>query len=428
MNVAVDVGAEALSPVMARYFQRTWVRGEGHTVFDSEGRGYLDFACGLAVTVLGHAHPRVTEAITEQAGRLLHMCSGLGYMGPVSALAAAVADHLPDPLDSVFFSNSGAEAIDGTIKLARRATGRPGIVGFGSGFHGRTYGALSITTSNPNYRRGHEPLLPDVEIAPYPRAYRDFGGDETRAVSDCLAALDALLDARGASTVAAMVIEPVLGEGGYVPAPAAFLRGLRERADQHGILLILDEVQSGYGRTGSWWGFQESGIVPDVVCLAKAMANGLPLGAIVSSRALQERWGVGAHGSTFGGNPVACAAGLAVLEVIDQQGLVENAARCGVELLAGLTALQERDQRIGDVRGRGLMIGVEFVRDRSTREPDGDLGSAMIARCADLGLVLLTCGEHHNIVRWIAPLNVTSDEISQALSIFDEALATVPAD
>jgi 4-aminobutyrate aminotransferase len=417
--------ARHLSPVMARYFQRTWTRGARHTLYDAEGRAYLDFACGLAVTILGHAHPAVSAAIREQAESLVHVCNGLGYIEPVSALAAALADHLPDPLDSVFLANSGTEAIDGAIKLARRATGRPAIVAFGGGFHGRTYGALSATTSNPNYQLGHGPLLPDVHVAPYPRVYGDFAGDEERAVRDCLAALDGLLARLDPGRLAAFLVEPVQGEGGYVPAPAAFLQGLRQRADRHGGLLIADEVQCGYGRTGRWWAFEHAGIVPDVVCLAKGMANGLPLGAIVAPRALMERWGLGAHGSTFGGNPVACAAALAVFETIDAEGLIANAAARGEELIAGLRPLAERHERIGDVRGLGMMIGVELVKDRRTREPDGVAGDALIARCADLGLLLLTCGEAHNVIRWIPPLDVSSDEIAQALAIFEEALASI---
>jgi len=222
--------------------------------------------------------------------------------------------------------------------------------------------------------------------------------------------------------VAALLIEPVQGEGGYNPAPPAFLRAIRERCDRHGILLITDEIQCGYGRTGRMWGFEAAGIMPDVVTLAKAMANGLPLGAIVSSRALQERWGVGAHGSTFGGNPVCCAAAVAVLETIERDDLVANAAARGAQLSEGLRALKARDERIGDVRGPGLMIGLEFVRDRTTREPDAELATAVMQRCADLGLLLLSCGTAHNVIRWIPPLDVTAAEVNEALGIFETAL------
>ena len=412
-----------LSPVLGRYFERRWSHGSGHRLFDVEGRSYLDFACGIATTVLGHGHPRVSAAVHEQVDRLVHVTNGLGYIEPVSRLAAALADALPDPLDTVFFGNSGAEAIEGAIKLARRVSGRPGIVAFSGGFHGRTLGAVSVTSSSLNYRTGYDPLLPATYISPFPNVYRDFGGDEKTAVDGALAGFDRLLaSVVPPSAVAAVLIEPVQGEGGFYAAAADFLRGLRERCDRHGILFIADEVQCGYGRTGRMWGFEESGIVPDVVCLAKAIANGLPLSAIVASRALHERWGLGAHGSTFGGNPVACAAGIQVLEVIREEGLVENAARRGAELLAALDPLAAEDAGIGDLRGRGLMVAVEFVKDRGSREPDGDRADRVIARCADAGLLLLTCGTAHQVVRWIPPLDVTSGEIEEAVAVFDEAL------
>jgi 4-aminobutyrate aminotransferase len=421
--------APHLTPVLGRYFDRTWSHGEGHRLFDTDGRAYLDFANGIAVTALGHAHPRVNAAIHAQVDRLVGPINAIGFTAPISDLAAALAATFPAPLDSVMFLNSGSEAIDGALKLARRVTGRPGIIAFRGGFHGRTLGATSVTTSNLNYRTGYEPLLPGVYFAPYPAAYPEFGGDEEKASAACLAALDSLLASVVApTTVGSILIEPVLGEGGYNPAPASFLRGLRERCDQHGILLIADEVQSGYGRTGRMWAFEHAGIVPDVVCVAKAIANGLPLSAIVSSRALQERWGRGAHGSTFGGNPVACAAGLAVLETIRDEGLVANAAARGAELVMGLGAIAAEDDRIGDIRGPGLMVGVEFTRDRATGEPDGNTPDRLTAACADAGLLVLTCGRQHEVVRWIPPLDVTAAEIAEAVEIFGETLASIPRD
>ncbi len=431
---AVDQGpattaltTEHLSPVLGRYYQRTWVRGEGHRLWDDRGREYLDFACGIAVTVLGHRHPRVNAAIHAQVDTLMHMCNGLGYLDPVTRLANLITDVMPPSLDTVFFGNSGAEAIEGAVKLARKATGRSAIIGFSGGFHGRTYAALSLTTSNVNYRTGHGPLVPDIHIAPFPSAYRDFGGDEARASAVCLDHLERMMATEiPPSSVAAFLLEPVQGEGGFIPAPAAFLQGLRRLADKHGILLVIDEVQTGYGRTGTMWAFEQAGIVPDVVTLAKGIANGLPLAAIVSRRDLHEKWGTGAHGSTFGGNPVACAAGVAVLETIRDEHLVANAAARGAELKAGLEAIAREDARIGDVRGPGMMIGVEFVKDRATREPL-PIGDALIEQLADAGLLLLTCGPSHNIIRWIPPLDVTSDEIAEALGIFRRVLAAHPA-
>jgi 4-aminobutyrate aminotransferase len=409
-----------LSPVLGRYYQKTWVRGEGHRLFDSDGRSYLDFANGLAVTALGHAHPRVNAAIHAQVDQLIHVCNGLGHLDPVTRLAEMLAAELPDPLDTVYFGNSGAEVVDAAMKLARRATGRTHIIAFTGAFHGRTYGATSITSSSLNYRTGFDPLVPDVHLAPFPNAFRDFGGDEDAASAASLAYLERFLAEQvPAARTAAIIIEPVQGEGGYVPAPIAFLQGLRELTTRHGILLVLDEVQSGYGRTGRMWAFEHAEIVPDVVLVAKAIANGMPLAALVSPRELQERWGVGAHGSTYGGNPVSCAAGIAVLEVIHEEGLVANAAARGSELTAGLKALQLEDGRIGDVRGPGLMIGVEMVKDPES--PDVALGTALSAACAERGLLVLTCGKG-NVVRWIPPLDVERTELEEALGIFQEAL------
>jgi 4-aminobutyrate aminotransferase len=417
----------SLTPVLGRYFERTWSHGEGHRLFDTDGRPYLDFANGIAVTALGHRHPRVTAAIHAQVDKLMGPINPIGYTAPISEMAEALAATFPDPLDSVMFLNSGSEAIDGALKMARRVTGRPGIIAFRGGFHGRTLGATSVTTSNLNYRNGYEPLLPGVQFAPYPIAYPQFGGDQEAASAAALESLRAILSTVIApSGVGSFLIEPVLGEGGYVPAPASFLQGLRALADEHGILLIADEVQSGYGRTGAMWAFEHAGIVPDVVCVAKAIANGLPLSAIVSSRALQERWGRGAHGSTFGGNPVACAAGLAVLATIADEDLVANARARGAELVTGLRKIAAEDDRIGDIRGLGLMVGVEFTRDRATGEPDGTLPDRLMAASADGGLLVLTSGRVHEVVRWIPPLDVSAAEIAEAVEIFGEALATIP--
>jgi 4-aminobutyrate aminotransferase len=417
-----EAGRRHLSPVMARYFERDWSHGEGHRLYDTDGKAYLDFATGIAVTVLGHRHPAVSAAIHAQTDRLLHLMQGMGYHEPISRLAEMVAGTLPDPLDTVFFGNSGAEVIDGALKLARRSSGRPAIIAFQGAFHGRTFGALSVTTSNPNYQRGHGPLLPEVHVVPYPLAYREFGGDEAAAGAASLAAIERVLDDVGADRVAAILIEPELGEGGYVPAPANFLRLLRALCDRHGILLIADEIQCGYGRTGRMWCFEHAGVVPDIVCIAKSIANGMPLAAIVAPRELHERWGLGAHGTTFGGNPVSCAAGIAVLETIEGEDLVANAAARGEQLLAGLRSLTAANARVGDIRGLGMMLGVEFVRDQSTHEPDGDLGNAVIARCADEGLLVLTCGADHNVVRWVPPLNATADEVDEGLAIFGRVL------
>jgi 4-aminobutyrate aminotransferase len=417
------------SPVLGRYYEIGWDHGEGHRLYDTNGRSYLDFGNGIAVSALGHHHPAVTAAIHAQVDRLIAPCAAMGFAETTVRHAAMIAATMPEPLDTVLFLNSGSEAIEAAMKLARRVTGRPGIVAFRGAFHGRTLGATSITSSNINYRAGYEPLLPGVYLTGYPNVYRDYAGDEARAVAQSLKHLrDLTRTTIPGDEIAAVIVEPVQGEGGYIPAPPAFLRGLRDFCDENGILLVADEVQAGFGRTGRMWAFEHAGIVPDVVCLAKAIANGLPLSAVVTRRELQERWGKGAHGTTYGGNPVACAAGIAVLETIERERLVDNAARRGAELTAGLRAVMAADDRIGDVRGLGLMIGVEFVKDRATREPDGTTCEAVRALCADEGLLILSCGTEHNVIRWIPPLDVTSAEIDEALAIFRSALRALPHD
>lgn len=358
--------------------------------------------------------------------RLIGPTGAIGYAEPVATLAGMIARTLPEPIDTVMFLNSGSEAIEASLKLARRATGRPALIAFQGGFHGRTLGATSVTSSSLNYRAGYEPLLPAVYLTPFPAVYRDFGGDEALATRTCMDALRRLTSTIvPATSVAAILIEPVQGEGGYQPAPLAFLRELRAFCDEHGILLIADEVQSGYARTGRMWAFEHAGIVPDAVCIAKAIANGLPLSAMATRRELQERWGKGAHGSTYGGNPVACAAGIAVLQTIQDEGLIANAAARGEQLRAGLARFAAEDERIGDVRGPGLMVGVEFVRDRGTREPDGTIADALVAHCADDGLLVLSCGPVHQVIRWIPPLDASAAEVDEALAIFWTALGKV---
>jgi 4-aminobutyrate aminotransferase len=416
-----------LTPVLGRYFERSWSHGIGHRLYDTDGKAYLDFANGIAVSALGHQHPAVTRAIHEQVDRLIVPTGAIGFSEPVVRLAVELAATFPAALDTVMFLNSGSEAIEAALKLARRTTGRAGIVAFRGGFHGRTFGAASVTSSALNYRAGYEPLLPGVHLLPFPAAYRDYGGDEDRATDACLAALEELVRTTiPAEAIGSILIEPVQGEGGYYPAPIRFLQALREFSTAHGIVLIVDEVQTGYGRTGRMWSFEHAGIVPDVVCVAKAIANGLPLSAIVSGRELQVRWGRSAHGSTYGGNPVACAAALAVLATIKSENLVENAATRGAELTRGLEAIAAEDPRIGDIRGPGLMIGIELVKDRATHAPDGDLATALMAGCADAGLLVLTCGRHHNVIRLIPPLDVSPSEVGEALRIFDRTLASLP--
>ena len=405
-----ETNTRALSPVLGRYFERTWVRGEGHHLWDDQGKRYLDFGCGIATTGLGHRHPAVTAAIHAQVDRLVHVSSGLGYVESVNLLAERLAATCPAPLDTVFLGNSGAEAIEAAMKLSRRVTGRPGYIAFRDAFHGRTFGAASLTSSNLNYRAGYEPLLPGVVLAPVPgRPSRPGGGDRRGARRARLT----LRGRRPGERDRGHRRRAGPGRRRHQAGPAAFLRGLRERCDRHGILLVIDEIQTGLARTGRMWAFEAADIVPDVICFGKAIANGLPLGGIVSSRALQERWGVGAHGTTFGGNPVACAAAVAVLETIEGQDLAANAAAQGATLMRGLSDLAARDPRLTQVRGAGLMIGVEAGADLAPRLMDG---------CADAGLIVLLAGGSHDVVRWLPPLDVTADEIREGLAIFEGVL------
>jgi 4-aminobutyrate aminotransferase len=386
----------ALAGVLPRITDVVAVRGEGSWLWDADGRRYLDFGSGIAVTNTGHCHPKVVAAITAQAETLIHT-SVVAHPTGMIRLAerlAALAPFMAGP--QVFFCNSGAEAVDGSLKFARKVTGKPGVIAFRRAFHGRTLAATSLTTAKGKYREGYEPLLPAVTIAPY--------GD--------LDGLDELLELQApGANIGAMIVEPVLGEGGYVVPPVAWLAGLRERCDRHGILLIFDEVQTGVGRTGRFFAAETFGIAPDVILFAKGIASGLPLGGIIAPRDLMDRWPTGSHGSTFGGNPVSCAAALATLDVLEEEGCYERARRLGRRALERLAAV---DGPV-DVRGVGLMIGVE-LRDKATAE-------AVQARCLDDGLIVLLCGPGENVLRLIPPLTIGDHEFEQGLDILVAAIA-----
>jgi 4-aminobutyrate aminotransferase len=327
----------------------------------------------------------------------------------------ALCPFIDDP--QVFFCNTGAEAVDGAIKLARRVTGRPGIVAFRGGFHGRTLGAVSLTTAKAKYREGYEPLLGAVTIAPYAYPLR-YGGDGAAAAQACLAALDEMFALQTPpASIGAMIVEPVLGEGGYVPPPVEWLAGLRERCDRHGILLVFDEVQTGIGRTGRPFAAETFGVRPDVVLFAKGVASGLPLGGLIASRSLMARWPTATHGSTFGGNPVSCAAALATLDVLAEDRLCERARVVGERLRASLRGHAKGRAGVLEVRGVGLIIGVELA--------SAELATAVQRACFDDGVLVLTCGPAENVVRIIPPLNLTDDEAEQAGDILGRALAAV---
>ncbi|MCC6191538.1 MAG: aminotransferase class III-fold pyridoxal phosphate-dependent enzyme [Anaerolineales bacterium] len=411
-----------LAPVWGRAVPATLVaeRGEGAYLYTTGGQRYLDFTCGIGVTNTGHAHPRVVQAIQEQAARLLHGQVNIVYHRPMLELADGLRQVLPAPLDTFFFSNSGAEILEAAVKLAKHATRRPNIIVFSGSFHGRTHLTMSMTTSKTVYRAGFQPLVPGIFVAPYPYAYR-YGWDEDTTTDFCLRELKQLLKGQTApDETAAMVIEPVLGEGGYVAPPRRFMQALRELCDHYGILLVADEVQSGFGRTGKWFAFEHFGIVPDVVAMAKGLASGLPLSALSASADLMAKWSPGVHGGTYGGNAVACAAAVATLQVMRDERLIENSARMGGVLVAGLRRLQEDHPAIGDVRGLGLMVATEFSTPQ--REPWPERAKAAVRGAFDRGLLLLTCGSYDHTIRWIPPLIVDEAQIKAALEIFAEGM------
>lgn len=408
-----------LSPLLKQATPVQVAFGRGAVLTDIDGREYLDFTSGIGVTSTGHCHPHVVEAAQEQVGQLIHGQYTTVMHQPLRRLVERLGEVLPEGLDSVFFANSGSEAVESSLRLARQATGRPNIITFHGGFHGRTVGAASITTSGTKFRTGFAPLMGGVYIAPFPAAIR-LGMDEEAAVDFALRELDLLLATVSApSDTAAFIIEPVLGEGGYIPVPTRFLQGLRERADRHGIVLILDEVQSGAGRTGMFWAQQHSGVTGDVLITAKGIASGFPISAMAASSELMAKALPGSQGGTYGANAVACAAAVATLDVIEKEGLVDNARDMGEALMAGLSELAADRPQIRDVRGKGLMVGVELMTDG---QPDAALTAATQQNCIDEGLLLLTCGVNNNVVRFIPPLVITEDQVDAGVAAFGRAL------
>ena len=396
------------SPSLPRAYPLVPVRGEGSTIEDIDGNLFLDFAAGIAVNSTGHAHPQVVAAIKEQAAELLHFSASDFYLPIYAEVCQRLAGIAPiDGPARVYLGNSGAEAVEASIKLARFATKRPYVVAFLGAFHGRTYGAVSLTASKAKYHAGFGPLLPGVFHAPFGHV------EDLRWFDDVL--FDKLAPA---SEVAAIVVEPIQGEGGYIVPEDGFLQGLRAICDRHGILLIADEIQSGAGRTGRMWAIEHWDVKPDILLTAKGIASGMPLSAMIARKELLEVWGPGAHGSTYGGNPVACAAGLATIDLLEG-GLVANAAARGEQALAGLRPLADRfDGLVRDVRGKGLMLGVEFDTPEHAEEVQW--------ACFERGLLVLECGR--SSVRLSPALTVSEAETATALRIFQEAVVQVAGD
>jgi 4-aminobutyrate aminotransferase len=412
-----------VNPVLARSVRIVAERAQGSYIYDMNGNAYLDFATGIAVNNVGHCHPKVVEAIQKQASQLIHTSVTTHHKGYID-LAKKLAELAPGKLDSVFLANSGAEAVEGAIKMARYVTGRPGIINFKGSFHGRTVMAMALTTSKLYYREKYEPLPSSIFTLPFPYAYRSNHRDNPEMlVDECIKEFDVLFNQFvHPEQIAAIIVEPVQGEGGYVIPPASFLKRVREIADKHGILLIIDEVQTGFCRTGKMFAIEHFGVEPDIMLMAKGIGGGMPISAFVSRKELTKKWLPGRHGSTFGGNPVSCAAALATIEVLESEKLADRAAKQGKRMLDRLSKLTS-NKAVGDVRGLGLMIAIEF--NEPNGEPSHDIAEKVAKFCVENKLIVLTCGTHGHIIRLIPPLNITDEDADKGMDIIEKAVKTI---
>ncbi len=394
------------------------VGSEGSYVTASDGRRYLDFACGIAVSNLGHQPPTVKQAVTEQLDKLWHAGGVYRYDTLVTA-GERLKAITPEGIDKFFFLNSGAEAVEGSVKLARKTTGRQGIVVFRGGFHGRTMGSVSYTTSKAKYRQGYHPLVGSVFVTPFPRPFR-WKMTQEEATARAIEELHLMLQHEiTPGEVAAFLVEPLQGEGGYYPAGAAFLNELRRLSDEHGIMLIMDEVQTGFGRTGEWFTSQVYDVKPDILVMGKAIANGFPLSAVGASAELLDKWPPGSHGTTFGGNPICCAACIATVETLAD--VIPQVPKLSQHAFDRFNEMAPRHRTIGDVRGLGLMIGVELVGDDG-HTPSPEALNAVKDHANDAGMFILACGPDSNIIRFIPPLNVSTEDLDKGIDILDEGL------
>lgn len=413
-------GPGHLSPLLKQATGVIADHGEGCYIVAKDGRRYLDFTSGIGVTSTGHCHPRVVAAAQEQVGKLIHGQYTTIMHEPLLELSERLGAKMPGDINALFYASAGTEVGEAALRLARQATRKPNMIVFHGGFHGRTMGSLSMTTSSIGLRNGLQPMMGGVVVAPFPHAFR-YGWDEATTTEFCLDELDYIFKTYShPDETAAMIIEPIQGEGGYVPATRDFMQGLRERCDKHNMLLIMDEVQTGYARTGKFWGHEHFDVQPDMVMTAKGLASGFPLSALGASHELMEKGLPGSQGGTYGGNVVACAAALATLDVIEKENLVANAEHVGGHLMAKLERLQQDDPGIGDIRGKGLLLGVEMVDDDF--RADGERAGKLLAACEERGLLMLRCGADKNVVRWLPPLIVSFEQIDEAVGIFGEAL------
>jgi 4-aminobutyrate aminotransferase len=418
----LDLDEQYVNPVLSRSARIVAERARGSWIYDMNGDAYLDFACGIAVNNIGHCHPRVVEAIQKQAAELIHTSVTTHHKRYIE-LAKKLVEITPQTLDSVFLANSGAEAVEGAIKLARYVTKRPGIINFRGSFHGRTLLTTALTTSKLYYRENYEPLPGSIFTVPFPYVYRShFKNDPQACVKDCLDSIDDLFHRMvHPEQIAAIVIEPVQGEGGYIMPPKGFIRELRRLADSHGILLIIDEVQSGFGRTGKMFAIEHEGVEPDIMLMAKGIAGGMPLSAFVARRELTSQWAPGRHGSTFGGNPVSCAAALATIDVLQEERLPERAAKLGAEMLKDLQDATKGMAHVGEVRGVGLMIGIDF--DDKDGKPSKKFAEKVAEKCLENKMIVLTCGHAGQVIRLIPPLNISDADAEKGMGILKKCLA-----
>jgi len=405
--------ASHLSDVWFKVTDLDVVSGKGSWVTTADGTEYLDFSAGIAVTSTGHCHPHVVAALREQAGRFLHAQVNVYRHDLLEPLAARLADLAPGAIDTFFYANSGAEITEAAVKLAKQVTKRPNVIVFSGSFHGRTHLAMAMTTSKTSYRSGHQPLPAGVFVAPFPDP---LASDQEAEIDRCLFGVQHLLKAQTApDETAAMILEPVLGEGGYVPAPPRFLQGLVELCREHGILFIADEVQTGFGRTGRMFAVEHYGVEPDIICMAKGIASGFPFAALGASAELMAAWPTGSHGGTYGGNPIGCAAAIATIEVLTEDGFLDNVLARGEQLQAGLRDLQRHDGGIAQVRGLGLMVATELT--------DAGRVAAVQRHALDEGkVILMNAGTYGRTLRWMPPLVISETEVDQALAAFGAAL------
>lgn len=421
-QLVIDYDKKYMSPSYMRDYPFVAERGYGAIVEDPDGNAFLDFAAGIAVCSTGHCHPKVVEAIQKQAAELIHIAGNDFYHRHMPQLAERLVKTMPKPQAyRVFFGNSGTEAVEGAIKLARYATKRDKLIAFYGCFHGRTLGSLSLTASKNTQRKGFGTLLGGVEHIPYPYAYRcALGHTKETCGGEIIELLEQQIFKRlfAPEEVAAIIVEPIQGEGGFIPAPAFFLQELQRISNRHGIVLIVDEVQAGMGRTGKWWAYDHAGITPDIVLTAKGIASGMPISAFIAKESIMQ-WKPGAHGSTYGGNPVCIAAALATMELIEG-GLMANAKKVGDYIFGKINEWPQRFKTVGEVRGKGLMIGVEFVRDQKTKEKAADLRDRVIDNAFHRGLLTLGSGE--NSIRLSPPLIVDEEQADGAIRIMEESI------